>query len=126
MWLLWVTLIGIGVAILSASFFDMCFALNGDGALFWPWVIGLFKKVFKNKGKKHGAKFRIVETYKGDALKYHGEQWRKMDSGYHEGFHKWKKMTIEFDTPEEAQSAIEEWREQKRREKHHEVVGEIF
>ena len=90
--------------------------------LWWPWVARLFKK----KDKKLAAKYRVVETYKGDALKYHGEQWRKMDSGYHEGFHKWKKMTIEFDTPEEAQSAIEEWREQKRREKHHEVVGEIF
>ena len=80
---------------------------------------------FRNEHKKSEAKYRVVETYKGEALKYHGEKWRHK-YGFECSYWEWDKITAKYDTPEEAQAAIAEWREQGRRDNHHKVVGEIF
>ena len=77
-----------------------------------------------------------METYwnkkgKTGDLAYHGEKWKiSFNSGHLDmtSYYTWdwEKITDKYDTPEEAQSAIDEYREQKRRDKHHKVVGEIF
>ena len=97
------------------------------GALFLAVIVYATRLLLTREDKKPEAKYRVVETYKGEALKYHGETWRWIYSGdYGDGGFKWKKITDKYDTPEEAQETIDEYREQMRRDKHHKVVGEIF
>jgi len=97
------------------------------GALFLAVIVYATRLLLTREDKKPEAKYRVVETYKGEALKYHGEKQGFYYGGDYGCSHvEWNKITDKYDTPEEAQAAIAEWREQGRRDNHHKVVGEIF
>ena len=96
------------------------------GMLFLAGFVYAVRRLWLTRGdKKPKAKYRVVETYKGKELKYHGEKWCHK-YGFECSYWEWDKITAKYDTPEEAQAAIAEWREQGRRDNHHKVVGEIF
>ena len=82
----------------------------------------------RRRGKgSSGAMYRIVETFKGDDLRYHGEHLESHCYSAVSGIEfSWRPITDKYTTLEQAQEALDKYREKKRREEYCVVVGEIF
>ena len=109
MWWLWGSLIGIG----AVGIFVLIW--NGVSCA-WPWED--WKDWQDRREWERIPRYRIVETYNCDTLVYQGERASKK-------INRWESCTERYSTSEEAQEAIEKYREKRRREQHHKVVGVI-
>ena len=77
----------------------------------------LWLKMFRppnRKRRRRWAKYRIVETFEGDKLRYHGEHLESRCYSAVSGItFEWNKITHRYPTTTEAQEAIDKYREKK-------------